>query len=101
MLIFTGLIFIIGISYLQSKLSAKTNKFLGLILPLISFIFSLLLISITYSCDGLSFINILGFVLTLVIYNISTIILLIIYYLSRKQITQNKELLKMHIQDLK
>lgn len=100
MIIILGLILIFGIAYIQSKLSAKSNKFLGLIFPLISFIFSLFLTLITYSCDSFSFVNILGFILLFILYNVSTIILLIIYYLGRKHVKQIKEITKMNIQDL-
>jgi hypothetical protein len=104
MLIIFGFVLMFGVAYLQSKLSSKSNKFLGLVFPLISLIFSVLLISITYVCDGFSFVNILGFIFLFVLYNISTITLLLIYYLGRKsakEMEQIKELTKMNICDLK
>ena len=100
MSIILGVILIVGIIYAQRELSSKSDKFLGLNFPLISFVFSLLFIFITYSADGFSFENILGFIFMLALYNIFTIILLVIYYVSRKHVKEIKEITKMNIYDL-
>lgn len=120
-------IIIFGIIKLQILLSKKQNKFLGFILPICTFILSLIL------CISFSFFHIKTFTqveiisesgqliqtqseifpttihntsfISSIIYifitiNILTIIFLIIYLIQRKKLSTKNELKKMHISDL-
>ena len=95
------LLFFAGIVWLQVFLSKKKSKFLGLILPGISFIYSLIMvfnIAVFDSMSGSETFRIIAS--TLLLSNIPTIILIAIYIGSRERIKQNKEMEKMNIQDL-
>lgn len=88
--------------YLQIFLSNKENKILGLILPILSFFISLLLVMGQYAYDSMQtgagvFIHILT---GLLIANIPTVILLLIYFAIREKTKINKEIEKMSIKDL-
>lgn len=98
MTIILGIILIFGVAYFQSILSSKSNKFLGLIFPLITFIGSIILAFMTISIINFSFTDIFRFIF--IMFNIPSIVLLVIYYLGRKEIERNKELDKMNLQDL-
>lgn len=119
-------LFIVGLIYLQIRLSKMKNKWFGLIIPAIFFIFSLLgVFNIaafssftketvnTIDENGVviakqvienSSINVPSLIFTAVIilllYNIPTAIFLGIYAISRDKIEKNSELEKMNIQDL-
>jgi len=119
-------LFIVGLIYLQIRLSKMKNKWFGLIIPAIFFIFSLLgVFNIaafssftketvnTIDENGVviakqvienSSINVPSLIFTAVIiillYNIPTAIFLGIYAISRDKIKKNSELEKMNIQDL-
>nr|WP_312214687.1 hypothetical protein [Clostridioides sp.] len=99
MTIILGIILIFGVAYFQSILSSKSNKLLGLIFPLITFIGSIVLAFMTISIINFSFIDISRFIF--IMFNIPSIVLLVIYYLGRKEIERNKELDKMNLHDLK
>lgn len=101
MTIILGIILIFGVAYFQSILSSKSNKYLGLIFPLITFIGSIVLAFMTISIINFSFIDIFSLSLTFIMINIPSIVLLVIYYLVRKEIVRNKELDKMNLLDLK
>mgnify|MGYP000853322012 FL=1 len=86
---------------LQLFLSKKENKWLGLILPAIFFIYSLLMvfnISVHESMTAWDIFSMIASVFLLT--NIPTIILLGIYVACREKIKRNAELNKMNIQDL-
>ncbi|WP_024620405.1 hypothetical protein [Metaclostridioides mangenotii] len=100
MTIILGIILIFGVAYFQSILSSKSNKYLGLIFPLITFIGSIVLAFMTISIINFSFIDIFSLSLTFIMINIPSIVLLVIYYLGRKDIVRNKELDKMNLLDL-
>ena len=75
------LFMIIALIILQIYLSKRESKLLGLILPGISFIFSILAIfSIYISGDDSTAEIIRMFISTFIIYNIPTCILLVIYF---------------------
>ena len=119
-------LFIVGLIYLQIHLSKMKNKWFGLIIPAIFFIFSLLgVFNIaafssftketvnTIDENGVviakqvienSSINVPSLIFTAVIilllYNIPTAIFLGIYAVCRDKIKKNSELEKMNIQDL-
>ena len=98
--ILISLLLIVVVIIAQTKLSSNENKFLGLVFPSISFIFSILLISFTFSIDSLDVSGISTFILTLILFNIPTLVLLAIYYFSRKKIKKNSAIDRMNIQDL-
>lgn len=87
------LIFVVGGTLLQIFLSKRKNKWFGLILPFICLLFSLIAIL------GIGT-SIFQMVAASLLYNIPTVILLIIYFASRENIRKNSQLEKMNIQDL-
>ena len=95
------LLFIAGVIWLQLFLSKKSNKWLGLILPAISFAFSFLtVLNIAVFDDMSSWDTFITIASTFLISNIPTVILLAIYVACRERIKKNDELQKMNIQDL-
>lgn len=93
------LAFFAGMIWLQVFLSKNRNKWLGLILPIIFFAFSLVnLLSIMDTGD--TFKNIVLIIGVLLLSNIPTLILLIIYWVFREKIKHANEIDKMNIQDL-
>lgn len=90
-----------GIVWLEIFLAKKKNKVLGLILPAISFIYSLVIVLNIAVFETVSGGEIFILVIsTLLFSNIPTIILIAIYISSREKIKRNKEIEKMNIQDL-
>lgn len=93
------LAFFAGMIWLQVFLSKNRNKWLGLILPMVTFAFSLVnLLSIMDTGD--TFKNVILIIGVLLLSNIPTLILLIIYWVFRQKIKHANELDKMNIQDL-
>lgn len=84
---------------LQLFLSKKSNKWLGLILPIITFVFSLLYV-LNIMDTGSLWQNMILIVSTLLLSNIPTIILLAIYFACREKLKRKAQLEKMNIQDL-
>ena len=80
------LLFFAGIVGLQVFFSKNENKFLGLILPSISFIFSLIMVSSIAVFEAMYGGEIVGLIIsTLLLANIPTIILIAIYNASREK----------------
>ena len=95
LLIFTGII------WLQLFFSKKENKWLGLILPAIFFVYSILMVLNIAIFDDMSGWDIFSMLAsTFLLSNIPTIILLAVYLACRERIKRNDELHKMSIQDL-
>jgi len=95
------LVFIGGGIWLQIFLSKKESKWFGLILPFITFAYSLLMVFSIAMYDGMTGWDIFGLIAsTFFISNIPTIILLAIYFGCREKIKRKKALEKMNIQDL-
>lgn len=95
------IIFLTGIIILQIFLSKRENKWLGLILPVIGIMFSVMGVSglavyDTQSTGATIFQLIMVFLLS----NIPTIILLAVYFGCREKFKKNRELDKMNIEDL-
>lgn len=100
------------IVFVQVKLSRSENKFLGLIMPTLSFLFSLMailgmvsFISLKSSSNGIvessgNNMEYLGIFFTFLVSNIPTMILGGIYYSERNKIKVNKSIEKMKINDL-
>ena len=86
---------------LQIFLSKKENRLYGLILPIISFLFSF---SVLFNIAALNgediWISVGSGVLGFIAANIPTIVLMAIYFSCREKFRRNKELRKMDVQDL-
>lgn len=93
--------FFAGVIFLQIFLSRRNNKWLGLILPFLTFAFSLIGIlnvaSVNNSTVWVSFATVVA---TFIGGNIPTIILIGIYLACREKAKKNNELKKMSIKDL-
>ncbi|WP_017472363.1 hypothetical protein [Amphibacillus jilinensis] len=88
------LLLIMGAIFLQWFLSKSTNKYLGLILPLLSLILSLLIII------NLIELGMLEIIMTFILANIPTVILFCIYLLGQSKVKRNHQLNKTIIKDL-
>ena len=89
---------LVGGVFLQIFLSKRENRWPGLILPLLSFLYSLLMVcsAVAYN-GGIPWGPILA---SLVLGNIPTVILLAIYAACRERFRKRSELDKMNIKDL-
>ena len=90
--------FLIGLVVLQVFLSKRESKWPGLILPLLSFLYSLVMAhsAVAYN-GGIPWGPILA---SLILGNIPTVILLAIYFACREKFRKRSELDKMNISDL-
>lgn len=93
------IVLIVAVLWLQFFLSKKSSKWLGLILPIITFAFSLLYV-LNIMDTGSLWQNMILIVSTLLLSNIPTIILLAIYFACREKLKRKAQLEKMNIQDL-
>jgi hypothetical protein len=94
--LFLFVIFVI----LQIFLSRRKNKWLGLILPVISFMISLLA-PLNLIANGKSNSKVIAeFLMSLILPNIPTIIYVLIYFICRDKYNKKKEMDKIDIQDL-
>ncbi|MBC8060138.1 MAG: hypothetical protein H7Y18_05680 [Clostridiaceae bacterium] len=95
------LIALAGPIILQIFLSKGSNKWLGLVLPVINFIFSIMaVLGITIFADQSTAEILIQFITIFLVFNIPTIILLSIYFACREKLKKNKQIDKMKIQDL-
>jgi len=116
------LLILTGSIWLQIFLSKKNNKWLGLIIPLICFLFSIMTVlslsmytvnSVSETIDGVvvthqtsqsdkpSMISMIATVLPVfLISNIPTLLFLAIYFACREKLKLRNEMDKMNIQDL-
>lgn len=83
---------------LQIFLSTRKNKWLGLILPIILFIFSAMAMIGFLSYAGVAN-NWLVFPY-LILLNLPMLISIVIYFVCRKRLSKNEQLTRMNIQDL-
>ena len=89
---------LVGVPLLQIVLSRRESKWPGLILPLLTFLYSLLM-----ACSAVAYNGEIpwGAILaSLILGNIPTVILLAIYFASREKFRKRSELDKMNIKDL-
>ena len=94
-------VFFAGIIWLQIFLSKKENKWPGLMLPIISFLFGLIYpLNMVAPSDGITAGFIVQMIMVWLLGNIPTIIFLTIYFGCRGKQHKNKQLDKMNIQDL-
>ncbi len=99
---FIAIALFVGVVFLQIFLSKKESKWLGLILPLTCFLFSILLslnTLITVDLEKSKFILLI--ISSLILFNIPTFILIAIYFSYREKRKIYSELNKMKINDLK
>lgn len=92
---------LVGVILLQIYLSRRESRWPGLVLPLISFLFSLLYpFNMVRPPEGVNAGFIFQMILIWFLGNIPTIILMAVYFACRGKQRRNKQLDKMNIQDL-
>lgn len=94
-----GLLLLAGLVYLQFRLSKSRSRFPGLILPCITFLFSLLMLLNMMVLPSLRTTVILS-VATLLLTNIPTAVFLGIYFVCRSRIKEKSQMEQMKIKDL-
>mgnify|MGYP001014093040 CR=1 FL=1 len=94
-----GLAMVGGAIWLEIFLSKKSSRWYGLILPIITFVFSLIF-ALNIMDTGDAWQNTISVVTTLLLTNIPTAILLAIYFASREKLKRRSQIDKMNIQDL-
>jgi hypothetical protein len=93
--------FLAGIVMLQIFLSKGENKWLGLILPVISVIYSLMaVLGMAIYANQTTVERITQDIFVFLLLNIPTAILIAIYFACREKYKKKKEIDKMNIQDL-
>lgn len=93
------LVLMVGGILLQIFLSKRESKWPGLVLPVISFLWSLLYL-FNLMDTGSVVRNILMAILTILLTNIPTLVLLAIYWAVREKRRKRSEIEKMNIDDL-
>ena len=93
------LVLVVGGILLQIFLSKRESKWPGLVLPVISFLWSLLYL-FNLMDTGSMVQNILMAILTILLTNIPTLVLLAIYWAVREKRRKRSEIEKMNIDDL-
>lgn len=79
------LVFMIGIVVLQIFLSRKRNKWLGLFMPIISFLLTLVIpLNMVTPTEGITSEYLLSMLLVLIVANIPTVFLSLIYIACRE-----------------
>lgn len=100
-MLFIVMVLLIGAIFLQIFLSKKKSKLFGLILPTVTFLYSLLMILNITVFEGIRGGEIFMLIAsTFLISNIPTIVLLGIYFGCREKMKLRSQLDKMNIQDL-
>ena len=88
----------VGVILLQIFLSKRESRWPGLLLPLVTFLYSLVMaLSVVAYDGGIPWVPILA---SLILGNIPTVILLAIYFACREKFRKRSELDKMSIDDL-
>ena len=93
------LILIIGGILLQIFLSRRKSRWPGLVLPFLSFLFALLMLFNLQDTGSVSE-NLLTILITLLIGNLPTLVLLAIYWAAREKFRVQRQMDKMNIDDL-
>ena len=92
------LVLLVGVPVLQVFLSRRENRWPGLVLPLLTFISSMVMVcSVTAYEGGIPWGPILA---SLISGNIPTAVLLVIYFACREKFRRRSELDKTRIEDL-
>lgn len=95
------ILFMAGVVFLEIFLARRTSKWPGLLLPIISFLYSLVgVFGLVGYIGGNASDLVVHALLVFLQMNIPTAILLVIYFYYREKLHKNKELKKMQIQDL-
>ncbi len=95
------ILFLPVIIVLQIFLSKRRNRWLGLLLPAISLLSSIMMVLNMVAYPNESLARILTRVtMVFLLSNIPTAVLIAIYYACREKLKKNKELDRMNIQDL-
>ena len=76
-----------AIVFLQIYLSKRENKWFGLILPIVCFLFALLIVLLNTMAPatGIDMDFVINLVLAFAVYNIPTVVFIVIYIVCRKQ----------------
>jgi len=86
-----SLIFLVGLITLQIYLSKRKNKWLGLILPTINVIYSIVIILSAAFLGNISIVQIIiQATMSFLLCNTSTMILIVIYFVCREKIKKNE-----------
>ena len=97
--LFVLLVVLVGGIFLQIFLSKRESRWPGLVLPLLTFLQSLLLVLNIMDTGSVSQ-NVLLVLVTLLVGNIPTLVLLAIYWVAREKRWVKKQMDKMKIDDL-
>ncbi|MFL0267966.1 hypothetical protein [Candidatus Clostridium radicumherbarum] len=99
--LFCVIAFLAGIVLIQVFLSKGENKWIGLIFPMIGFMFSIYAVlgMVAYANES-TVERIFQLIMMLLLWNIPTIILLAIYFACREKFKKKNGLDKMKIEDL-
>lgn len=100
-MLFIVIALLVGGVFLQIFLSKKKSKWFGLILPTITFLYSMLMVFSIAVFDGMTGGEVFMLIAsTFLLSNIPTIVLLGIYFGCREKMKIRSQLDKMNIQDL-
>ena len=92
------LVLLVGVPVLQVFLSRRENQWLGLLLPMLTFLYSLVMVcSVTAYEGGIPWGPILA---SLILGNIPTAVLLVISFACREKFRRRSEVDKTRIEDL-
>jgi cytochrome bd-type quinol oxidase subunit 2 len=95
------IMFLVGPIILQIFLSKRENKWLGLILPIVNVIFSIIFyLNMAVLREQSITEKIMQFIMVFLISNIPTIIFIAIYLACREKFKKKKEIERMNIHDL-
>lgn len=97
---FCGLVALAVAVALEIYLSKRENKWLGLILPMLSFLWSWIYPLQMFAPSGITVSLILQLIVVLLLANVPTIVLMAVYFICRGKFRRKKQLAKMNIQDL-
>ena len=107
LLFFVWVLVAAGAIYLEFRLAKTASKWPGLVLPLVTFLYSLLVLFAYASWDSIapgSGVSIVGasvsFFFAFLIANIPTLVFLAIYFAVREKKKRDEQMEKMHIKDL-
>lgn len=107
LLFFVWVLVTAGAIYLEFRLAKTERKWPGLVLPLVTFLYSLLVLFSYASWDSIapgSGVSIVGesvaFFFAFLIANIPTFVFLAIYFAVREKKKRDEQMEKMHIKDL-
>lgn len=94
-------VLLVGCIILQVFLSRRESPWPGLVLPGISFLYSLIVMlnaAILFDSSGWEIVS--TFLIVFLLYNIPTLVLLVIYFACRGKYRRRREIDKMNAQDL-